>query len=135
MIEKNSAHAVCIGPSVLVVDDEPDFMNTLVKRLERRGFRVSGVERAADALNLLGRKHYDVVVLDVMMPGMNGIELLHEIKTRWEDTQAILLSGHGGEDMDMRGMAYGAYAYLVKPVALNVLVETVYKAFEEGGIR
>lgn len=135
MTGKNSTHAVCVGPSVFVVDDEVDFMETLVKRLERRGFRVSGVDGAAAALELLHGNRYDVVVLDVMMPGMNGIELLHEIKTRWENTQVILLSGHGGEDMDMRGMAYGAYAYLVKPVSLNVLVETACKAFEESGIR
>jgi DNA-binding NtrC family response regulator len=137
MTEKNSiAHAVCAtGPSVLVVDDELDFLETLVKRLERRGFHVTGVGGASEALKLLEEKRYDVIVSDVLMPGMNGIELLHEIKTRWESTQVILLSGHGGEDIDLRGMAYGAYAYLVKPVSLNTLVETVHKAFEESGLR
>lgn len=136
MTEKNSVHAVCTtGPSVLVVDDELDFLETLVKRLGRRGFHVFGVDRASKALKLLEQKRYDVIILDVLMPGMNGIELLHEIKTRWESTQVILLSGHGGEDIDLRGMAYGAYAYLVKPVSLNILVETVYKAFEESGLR
>lgn len=69
-----------------------------------------------------------------MMPGMDGIETLREIKLAWPKTQVILLSGHGGEEMGMRGMAYGAYAYLLKPVSLKIVVETAYMAFEEGGL-
>ena len=88
-----------------------------------------------EALDLLGRKPFDVVILDVMMPGMDGIETLREIKLAWPRTQVILLSGHGGEEMGMRGMAYGAYSYLLKPVALKIIVETAYMAFEERGLR
>lgn len=136
MTEKNSAQVASVhdGPSVLVVDDEQDFVETLVKRLERRGFKVTGVGSGQDALLLLGKERYDVVILDVMMPGMDGIETLREIKIAWPKTQVILLSGHGGEEMGMRGMAYGAYSYLLKPVSLKILVETAYMAFEESGI-
>ena len=123
------------GPTVLVVDDELDFMETLVKRFERRGFEVTGVGSGREALELLGRKPYDIVILDVMMPGMDGIETLREIKLAWPRTQVILLSGHGGEELGMRGMAYGAYSYLLKPVSLSAIVETVYRAFEERGLR
>jgi DNA-binding response OmpR family regulator len=137
MTEKNSAQIVSVhaGPTVLVVDDERDFMETLVKRLERRGFTVTGVGGGREALQALGQQHFDVVILDVMMPGMDGIETLREIKLSWPKTQVILLSGHGGEEMGMRGMAYGAYSYLLKPVSLKIVVETAYLAFEESGLR
>ena len=137
MTEKNNSQIAPVnaGPSVLVVDDEQDFVDTLVKRLERRGFNVTGVGGGKEALMLLGQKTFDVVILDVMMPGMDGIETLREIKLSWPKTQVILLSGHGGEEMGMRGMAYRAYAYLLKPVSLKVVVETAYMAFEEAGLR
>ena len=137
MKEKSNIQIALVhaGPSVLVVDDERDFVDTLVKRLERRGFNVTGVGGGKEALALLGQKTFDVVILDIMMPGMDGIETLREIKLSWPKTQVILLSGHGGEEMGMRGMAYGAYAYLLKPVSLKVVVETAYMAFEEVGLR
>lgn len=136
MTEKNGVQmAVHAGPAVLIVDDEHDFVETMVKRLERRGFEVSGVESGQEALQLLGSRPFDVVFLDIMMPGMDGIETLREIKLGWPGTQVVLLSGHGGEEMGLRGMAYGAYAYLLKPVSLKIVVETAYRAFEESGPR
>lgn len=136
MTEKSNSQIAPVnaGPTVLVVDDEQDFVETLVKRLERRGFKVTGVGGGQEALLKLGEKSFDVVILDVMMPGMDGIETLREIKLAWPKTQVILLSGHGGEEMGMRGMAYGAYSYLLKPVSLKIVVETAYMAFEEGGL-
>ncbi|NCC05756.1 MAG: response regulator [Proteobacteria bacterium] len=137
MTERNNSQIASVhaGPSVLVVDDEQDFVETLVKRMERRGFKVAGVGSGQEALLLLGKEHYDVVILDVMMPGIDGIETLREIKLAWPKIQVILLSGHGGEEMGLRGMAYGAYSYLLKPVALKTIVETTYTAFEEAGVR
>jgi DNA-binding NtrC family response regulator len=134
MNEKNGGQmAVHAGPAVLIVDDELDFVETMVKRLARRGFEVAGVESGQEALRLLATRSFDVVFLDVMMPGMDGMETLREIKLGWPDTQVVLLSGHGGEEMGMRGMAYGAFAYLLKPVSLTVVVETAYRAIEENG--
>lgn len=137
MTERNNSQIASVhaGPSVLVVDDEQDFVETLVKRMERRGFKVAGVASGQEALLLLGKEHFDVVILDVMMPGIDGIETLREIKLAWPKIQVILLSGHGGEEMGLRGMAYGAYSYLLKPVALKTIVETTYTAFEEAGVR
>ena len=137
MTERNNSQIASVhaGPSVLVVDDEQDFVETLVKRMERRGFKVAGVGSGQEALLLLGKEHFDVVILDVMMPGIDGIETLREIKLAWPRIQVILLSGHGGEEMGLRGMAYGAYSYLLKPVALKTIVETTYTAFEEAGVR
>lgn len=133
-MNKTPIAPVHAGPSVLVVDDEYDFLETLVKRLERRGFLVRGAHSGHEALRMLEQTSYDVIILDVMMPGMDGIETLREIKLAWPKTQVILLSGHGGEEMGLRGMAYGAYTYLLKPVSLKKLVETAHLAYEEAGL-
>jgi len=85
-----SVHA---GPSVLVVDDEQDFVETLVKRMERRGFKVAGVGSGQEALLLLGKQHFDVVILDVMMPGIDGIETLREIKLAWPGSRSFCSRG------------------------------------------
>lgn len=133
MTEKTNASfaSVHAGPAVLIVDDEVDFVETLVKRMERRGFRVRGAGSGHEALVLLQKEKFDVVILDVMMPGMDGLETLQEIKLAWPRIQVILLSGHGGEEMGMRGMAYGAFTYMMKPVDLKQLVETAHRAFED----
>jgi len=107
MTEKTDVQIALVhaGPSVLVVDDEQDFVETLVKRMERRGFKVTGVGSGQEALLLLGKAHFDVVILDVMMPGMDGIETLREIKLAWPKIQVILLSGHGGDMTVCQGMS------------------------------
>lgn len=136
MINKINAQVASVrsGPSVLIVDDEHDFAETLVKRLERRGFRVQSVSGGQAALDLLAIESFNVVILDVMMPGMDGLETLRELKARWPQIQVILLSGHGGEELGIRGMAYGAHTYLLKPVSLHKLVEIVNQAYEEGSM-
>ena len=136
MTNKINAHVASMhnGPSVLIVDDEQDFAETLVKRLQRRGFHVHSVSSGQKALDFLTVQSVQVIILDVMMPGMDGLETLREIKTNWPQIQVILLSGHGGEELGLRGMAYGAHTYLLKPVSLNKLVETVNQAYEESGL-
>ena len=80
--------------SVLLVDDEEDFLRTIVKRLLKRGIAAQGVSRGEEALALLAEKPRDVVVLDVKMPGMGGLEVLKHIKTQWPTTEVIMLTGH-----------------------------------------
>ena len=120
---------------VLIVDDEQDFVEAVVKRLMRRGFRVYGVNGGQEALDILRQHPVDVVVLDVLMPGMDGLETLRRMKEMHPQVQVILLSGHGGEELGMRGMAYGAFAYLLKPVAFSRLVETIIQASENAPLR
>ena len=80
--------------NVLVVDDEEDFLETLMKRLEKREVNITGARSGEEALDLLDQNPVDVVLLDVKMPGMDGIETLREIKKRHPLMEVILLTGH-----------------------------------------
>ena len=115
---------------VLVVDDEDDFRETLVKRMEKRNLDVSGAENAQKALNLMAREAFDVVVLDVKMPGMDGIETLRELKKKNPLTEVILLTGHASVESGIEGMKLGAFDYLMKPVNIDELLGRVRQAYE-----
>ncbi len=117
---------------VLVVDDEGDFLETLVNRLNKRNIDTTGVESGEDALKLMEEKLFDVVILDVKMPGgMDGIETLREIKRIRPLTEVILLTGHGSVETSIEGMKLGAFDYLLKPVKLEELLVKVAQAFEK----
>lgn len=115
---------------VLVVDDELDFLETIVKLLSKRNLRVLGAESGEKALELLENEPFDVVVLDIRMPGMGGIETLREIKKRKPSTEVILLTGHGSIESGLQGLQMGAYDYVMKPAELHDLIERIRKAFE-----
>jgi len=93
---------------VMIVDDEEDFVETIVKRLKDRGLTVDGVHSGSEALNLLETKDFDVVILDVKMPGMDGIETLREMKKRKPLTEVIMLTGHGSVESGIQGLQLGA---------------------------
>jgi len=115
---------------VLVVDDELDFLETIVKRLERRGFKAFGVLSGKAALEYLESNDVDVIVLDVRMPGMDGIDVLKEVVTRWPLVQVILLTGHGSLEAGKRGLELGAYDYVLKPAKLEDIIKKIQQAFE-----
>lgn len=115
---------------VLVVDDEKDFIELFVNRFRKRNLDVWGVESGLAALDFLAQNPIDVVVLDVRMPGMDGIETLREIKKRHPFTEVIMLTGHGSVESGLQGMSYGAYDYIMKPFAIDDLLERINKAFE-----
>jgi two-component system OmpR family response regulator len=117
-------------PRVLVVDDDPDFQETLVKRLERRELVAQGTGSGAKALDLLDRHDLDVVLLDLEMPGLGGIETLREIKKRWPFVEVILLTGHASVEWGVQGMRLGAFDYVVKPESLTELIDKIYQAYE-----
>jgi DNA-binding response OmpR family regulator len=112
------------------VDDELDFLETIVKRLERRGFNAFGVSSGKAALEYLETNDVDVIVLDVRMPGMDGIEVLKEVVTKWPLVQVILLTGHGSLEAGRRGLELGAYDYVLKPAKLEDLIKKIQQAFE-----
>jgi len=114
----------------LVVDDEEDFLETIVKRMQRRKVDVQGVESGEAALRALEACPWDVVVLDIKMPGMDGIETLREIKKRSPTVEVILLTGHGSIESGMQGMRLGAFDYVIKPPDLDELLEKMAQARE-----
>ncbi len=120
-----------IEPSVLVVDDEVQFVETLVKRLVKRGVKVNSAHSGRDALDALegkDAKRTDVVVLDVKMPGMDGLETLAAIKEAHPLIEVIMLTGHATVESAIEGMKHGAYDYLMKPCDLDVLMTKLNEA-------
>ena len=101
---------------VLVVDDEPVFLDTLVNRLNKRNIDTTGARSGEEALGLIKEKLFDVVILDVKMPGgMDGIDTLREIKKIQPLAEVLLLTGHASVETSIEGMKIGAFDYLLKP--------------------
>jgi DNA-binding NtrC family response regulator len=104
-----------IPTKVLIVDDEKDFVEMFSLRLQEMGERVFTAHSGKECLDILEGEDIDVVVLDIKMPGMDGIETLREIRKRQPIVEVILLTGHGAIDTAVTGMKLGAYDYLLKP--------------------
>ncbi len=118
--------------SVLVVDDEKDFLETLVNRLKKRKIDTHGAKSGEDALKLIKNRPFDVVILDIKMPGgMDGIEALRAIKKIQPLTEVILLTGHASVETSIEGMKLGAFDYVMKPVKLEELLPKMLQAFEK----
>ena len=113
---------------VLLVDDELDFLDSLSQRLRLRGFEVLTASSGQQALDLLGTAAVDVVVLDVRMPGMDGIETLRLIKEQQPLTEVIMLTGHADLPSSLEGMRFGFFDYLTKPVHLTELIDKIRDA-------
>ncbi|MCU0303099.1 MAG: response regulator [Thermoanaerobaculales bacterium] len=116
-------------PRVLLVDDEVDFLTSLSQRLELRGVPTLSATNGPDALEILDQKPVDVVVLDVRMPGMDGIEALRHIKERHPRVEVVMLTGHADLDTAFEGMRFGFFDYLTKPVQLGQLIAKIEEAF------
>jgi len=113
---------------VLLVDDEKDFVESLSQRLQIREFDVKTSLSGDDALELIRKHDFDVVVLDVLMPGKGGIETLREIKDLQPLLQVIMLTGNATVETAIEGMKLGAYDYLMKPTETEDLVDKITKA-------
>lgn len=116
-------------PRIMIVDDEERFRTTLTKRLIERQLDVTSSGSGAEALAEIKKKLYDVVVLDVKMPGLSGIETLAEIKKISSGIEVILLTGHASVDSAVDGMRLGAYDYLLKPCEIETLLEKINGAY------
>lgn len=118
---------------ILLVDDETEFLELMTKRLDRRNFQVTTASTGEAALEALAWTPVDVVVLDVRMPGMGGIETLRRLKEMAPDTEVILLTGHANMEVAVEGMELGAFDYLLKPVAINDLIFKIQDAAKKSG--
>lgn len=116
------------GIRVLLVDDEAHFTASMKRVLSRRGFVVKIAGDGLTALPLIAGEHFDVVILDIKMPGMDGIQVLTEIKRFSPDIPVILLTGHYSLSEEEDTLRRGAYAYLLKPYPILKLVDVIVAA-------
>ena len=114
--------------NILIVDDERDFVEVLSLRLTDAGHRVRAAYNGKEALSVLAETEpealpdVDVIILDIKMPGMDGIETLKQIKTKYPVVEVILLTGHGAVDTAVTGLKSGAFDYLLKPADFDELI-------------
>ncbi len=116
---------------MLIVDDEDAFRRTIVKRLKKRGISIEEAGSGEECLSIIEKKPMDVVVLDVKMPGMDGIETLHHIKKKHPKTEVIMLTGHTTTQDGVDGIKTGAFDYLSKPIELEHLLGKIKQAHEK----
>jgi len=113
---------------VLIVDDEKDFAEALAQRMTTRGLLVDIVEDGTKAIGAVKQKVYDAVILDLIMPGIDGIETLKNILDINPDMQVILLTGRGTVSKSVEALKIGAFEFLEKPVDFNALLAKIDKA-------
>lgn len=113
---------------VLLVDDEVDFLDTLSERMRARGMNVVTSSSGEEALKKVEREPYDVIILDLMMPGVDGLEALKVLKAKRPELQVILLTGHATVEKGIEAMKLGAIDFLEKPADINKLTEKIKKA-------
>jgi DNA-binding NtrC family response regulator len=114
----------------LLVDDEKDFIESLAERLQLRDFDVKSALNGDDAIKLVSENEFDVIILDVKMPGKSGIETLKEIKKLNQLSQVIMLTGHATVESAIQGMKLGAYDYIMKPTVTEDLITLINKAYK-----
>jgi DNA-binding response OmpR family regulator len=120
------------GLNILLIDDEFDFVETTCKRLIRRGCSARMALTCAEGLTIIESGWPDIVVLDVMLPDRDGMDLLREIKARWPALPVILLTGHASMQAGLHGLDCGASDYCLKPMDLDVLVEKIALTYRES---
>lgn len=120
--------------NILLVDDEVDFVETMTKRFRIRKMPVTSAGSGLEALKLIEEQDFDVVILDVRMPGVDGMEVLRQIRAKRPLTEVIMLTGHASLDAGMQGMSLGAYDYVLKPADFDELLDKVRRAAERKAL-
>jgi DNA-binding NtrC family response regulator len=119
------------GSKILLVDDEVVFTTNMGKLLTNRGYKVTAANSGDAAIQALEKEHFDVVVLDLKMPGMDGLATLKEIKKLGLFTETLILTGHGSIDTALEAIKLGAYDYLNKPCEIDDLVGKIEGAWQK----
>ena len=115
---------------ILIVDDEEAYVISMAKRLEIRGFEVRTATRGADAVEAARREQFDLALLDLKMPGMDGKEVLETLKKEDRYIEVVILTGHGSVDSAVDCTKLGAFGYLPKPYELEKLLDTLKQAYQ-----
>ena len=116
---------------VLLVDDEEDFTTALSSRLKARNLKVKAVNSGEDAISLVSEQEFDAIILDLAMPGMDGLETLQKIKESQPDAEIIMLTGHASVESSVKAMKIGAEDFLEKPVNISDLMEKIEEAHKK----
>ena len=119
------------GSKILLVDDEVVFTTNMGKLLTNRGYKVTAANSGDAAIQALEKEQFDVVVLDLKMPGMDGLATLKEIKKLGLFTETLILTGHGSIDTALEAIKLGAYDYLTKPCEIDDLVGKIEGAWQK----
>src|SRR3972149_9197205 len=120
---------------LLLVDDDADLRETVARRFLRRGFQVQEATHGQQALQLAERRQFDVVILDLVMPGLSGVQVLEQLKLTHPESEVILLTGQGTIETAVQAMKLGAYDFLTKPFPLAELEILIEKAYERRQLR
>lgn len=115
-------------PRVLLIDDEQEFLRTLSDRLKIRGLRVTTALSGAEALEKIAHQEFDVIIIDLSMPVMDGLETTRRIKKLSSASEVIILTGHGSIKSGVNAMKHGAYDFVEKPVEINRLLGKIRAA-------
>jgi DNA-binding response OmpR family regulator len=110
---------------ILLIDDEEEFASTLAERLELRGYMARIAGDGESGISMIALETFDVVVLDLMMPGLSGLDTLRQLKIIDGKLPVILLTGHGSTKDGMKGMEMGAFDFLIKPLDINELTKKI----------
>ena len=116
--------------TILVVDDEMEICDLLQNFLTQEGYQVSTAQNGREAISLGNQNRFDLALLDIKMPGMDGIEVFQELKKAKKDLEVIILTGHGTLRTAKEAMGLGAYDYLTKPFDLRLVKDIIREALE-----
>lgn len=119
-----------MGIKVLLVDDEKEFIDALAQRLELRGYDVQIAYSGIEAIGIITEKDVDVIVLDIKMPGMEGIEALGKIKALKPGIEVVMLTAHGSLSEAMTAMKKDAHDFIMKPAPIDVIIDKITTAYE-----
>lgn len=123
------------GSRILLVDDEEVFTRNMTKLLNHRGYVVTAVNSGDSAVRTLQGQDFDVIVLDLKMPGMDGIATLKEIQKLNASTEVLILTGHGSMDTAFKAIEMGAYDYVTKPCEIAELVAKIEAALARKKVK
>lgn len=130
--EKTCKLEAALKIQLLLVDDEPDFTEVMYKYLSRNGIEIRVANYCREALDTMASGTIDVVIMDMNMPEMDGIQCLRTIKAHWPQVEVIILTGHASVQSGLAGMQSGAFDYCLKPIDVQELLEKVELAAQKA---